>query len=99
MLISSDVFPYKILNVQYWKDSQELAQNEKTVGISQSHSAVEQMSFHFDILLQDHWCKSGYVTFSTGLQSDSANGYFVNGQKPEIEILYSFTVQIIDFLC
>lgn len=33
-----------------------------------------------------------------GLQSDSANGYFVNGQKLEIEILCSFTVEIIDFL-
>lgn len=30
-----------------------------------------------------------------GLQSDSANGYFVNSQKPEIEILCSFTVEII----
>lgn len=32
------------------------------------------------------------------LESDSANGYFVNGQKPEIEFLCSFTAEIIDFL-
>lgn len=32
------------------------------------------------------------------IRCDSANGYFVNGQKPEIEFLCSFTIEMIDFL-